>query len=161
MMLRPLQPFVKLNEFFMTNVREVLPHLKCRQANLWNGSSSSTGPLNRSFLSPALSVDEEERSIHIGTLEMLSLFLGLLFLLLAISPSLDGRIGRMREARSEQVSASGRAEALLQEMVSESHYQQWLKCGYLEVSSPSSEKRISIISPALAARSWSMSVNAG
>ncbi len=67
-----------------------------------------------------------------STLETLSLFLGvwLLFLLLVISSS------RL------QSSASRRANALLQEMVSESQYEQWLKFGYLEVSSPSIENRI-------------------
>jgi hypothetical protein len=80
-------------------------------------------------------------------LETLSLFLGiwLLFLLLAIyylSQSPDGSIGRVRESRSEQLSAEGRAKALLREMVSDNQYQQLLKFGYLEVISPSIDNRV-------------------
>ena len=78
---------------------------------------------------------------------MLSLFLGiwLLFLLLAIyylSQSPEGGIGRARESRNEQLSAEGRAKALLREMLSDSQYQQLLKFGYLEVSSPSIDNRV-------------------
>jgi len=78
---------------------------------------------------------------------MLSLFLGiwLLFLLLAIyylSQSPEGGIGRTRESRNEQLSAEGRAKALLREMLSDSQYQQLLKFGYLEVSSPSIDNRV-------------------
>jgi len=78
---------------------------------------------------------------------MLSLFLGiwLLFLLLAIyylSQSSDGSIGRTRESRNEQLSAEGRAKALLREMLSDSQYQQLLKFGYLEVTSPSIDNRV-------------------
>jgi len=80
-------------------------------------------------------------------LETLSLFLGiwLLFLLLAIyylSQSPDGNMGRPRESRSEQLSAEGRAKALLREMLSDSQYQQLLKFGYLEVTSPSIDNRV-------------------
>ena len=78
---------------------------------------------------------------------MLSLFLGiwLLFLLLAIyylSQSPDGGIGRVRESKNEQLSAEGRAKALLREMLSDSQYQQLLKFGYLEVNSPSIDNRV-------------------
>jgi len=80
-------------------------------------------------------------------LETLSLFLGiwLLFLLLAIyylSQSPDGRVGRLRESVSEHLSAESRAKALLQEILTESQYQQLIKCGYLEVLSPQYESRI-------------------
>ncbi|GHO44690.1 hypothetical protein [Ktedonospora formicarum] len=80
-------------------------------------------------------------------LETLSLFLGiwLLFLLLAIyylSQSPDGRVGRIRESVSEHLSAESRAKALLQEILTESQYQQLIKCGYLEVLSPQYESRI-------------------
>src|SRR5690348_11019335 len=80
-------------------------------------------------------------------LETLSLFLGiwLLFLLLAIyylSQSPNGRVGRIRESVSEHLSAESRAKALLQEILTESQYQQLIKCGYLEVLSPQYESRI-------------------
>jgi hypothetical protein len=81
------------------------------------------------------------------TLEALSLFLGiwLLFLLLAIyylSQSPDGRVSRLRESVSEHLSAESRAKALLREMLTENQYQQLIKFGYLEVSSPSIEYRV-------------------
>jgi hypothetical protein len=80
-------------------------------------------------------------------LETLSLFLGiwLLFLLLAIyylSQSPDGRMGRFRDTMSEHLSADSRAKILLREMLSEPQYQQLLKFGYLEVSSPTYDNRI-------------------
>ena len=79
--------------------------------------------------------------------QTLSLFLGiwLLFLLLAIyylSQASDGRVGRFRETVSEHLSAESRAKALLREMLSENQYQQLIKFGYLEVSSPSIDNRI-------------------
>ena len=80
-------------------------------------------------------------------LETLSLFLGiwLLFLLLAIyylSQSPEGEFGRARESRSEQLSAEGRAKALLREMLSDNQYQQLLTFGYLEVTSPTIDNRV-------------------
>jgi len=80
-------------------------------------------------------------------LQTLSLFLGiwLLFLLLAIyylSQAPDGRFGRFRESMSEHLSAESRAKVLLREMLSENQYQQLIKFGYLEVSSPSIDNRI-------------------
>ena len=80
-------------------------------------------------------------------LETLSLFLGiwLLFLLLAIyylSQSPDGRMGRFRDSMSEHLSADSRAKILLREMLSEPQYQQLLKFGYLEVTSPTYDNRI-------------------
>jgi hypothetical protein len=80
-------------------------------------------------------------------LETLSLFLGiwLLFLLLAIyylSQSPDGSMNRVRESKNEQLSAEGRAKALLREVLSDNQYQQLLKCGYLEVASPSIDSRM-------------------
>lgn len=79
-------------------------------------------------------------------LETLSLFLGiwLLFLLLAVyylSQSPDG-MGRLRESVSEHLSAESRAKALLREILSDSQYQQLMKCGYLEVLSPTIDERI-------------------
>ena len=79
-------------------------------------------------------------------LETLSLFLGiwLLFLLLAVyylSQSPDG-MGRLRESVSEHLSAESRAKALLREILSETQYQQLMKCGYLEVISPTIDERI-------------------
>ena len=78
-------------------------------------------------------------------LETLSLFLGiwLLFLLLAVyylSQSPDG-MGRLRESVSEHLSAESRAKALLREILSETQYQQLMKCGYLEVNSPTNDER--------------------
>jgi hypothetical protein len=81
-------------------------------------------------------------------LETLSLFLGiwLLFLLLAIyylSQSPDGGVGgRIRESVSEHLSAESRAKVLLREMLTENQYQQLIRCGYLEVASPSTYNRI-------------------
>src|ERR1700680_875070 len=80
-------------------------------------------------------------------LQTLSLFLGiwLLFLLLAIyylSQTPDGRVGRFRESMSEHLSAESRAKVLLREMLSENQYQQLIKFGYLEVSSPSIDNRM-------------------
>lgn len=80
-------------------------------------------------------------------LETLSLFLGiwLLFLLLAIyylSQSPDGNVVRLRESVSEHLSAESRAKSLLREMLSENQYQQLIKFGYLEVSSPDYIDRI-------------------
>ena len=80
-------------------------------------------------------------------LETLSLFLGiwLLFLLLAIyylSQSPDGRMGCFRDSMSEHLSADSRAKILLREMLSEPQYQQLLKFGYLEVTSPTYDNRI-------------------
>ena len=79
-------------------------------------------------------------------LETLSLFLGiwLLFLLLAVyylSQSPDG-MGRLRESMSEHLSADSRAKALLREILSETQYQQLVKCGYLEVISPTIDERV-------------------
>lgn len=79
-------------------------------------------------------------------LETLSLFLGiwLLFLLLAVyylSQSPDG-MGRLRESMSEHLSADSRAKALLREILSETQYQQLVKCGYLEVTSPTIDERV-------------------
>jgi hypothetical protein len=79
-------------------------------------------------------------------LETLSLFLGiwLLFLLLAVyylSQSPDS-MGRFRESISEHVSADGRAKALMREILSDTQYQQFVKCGYLEVLSPNYTDRI-------------------
>ena len=79
-------------------------------------------------------------------LETLSLFLGiwLLFLLLAVyylSQSPDG-MGRLRESVSEHLSAESRAKALLREILSDDQYQQLIKCGYLEVSSPTIGDRV-------------------
>lgn len=79
-------------------------------------------------------------------LETLSLFLGiwLLFLLLAIyylSQSPDGRSRRWRDPAGEHLSAESRARVLLREMLSETQYQQLIKCGYLEVASPSFDSR--------------------
>ena len=79
-------------------------------------------------------------------LETLSLFLGiwLLFLLLAVyylSQSPDG-MGRLRESMSEHLSADSRAKALLREILSDTQYQQLVKCGYLEVTSPTIDERI-------------------
>ncbi|HZU03758.1 MAG TPA: hypothetical protein VFA10_29105 [Ktedonobacteraceae bacterium] len=80
-------------------------------------------------------------------LETLSLFLGiwLLFLLLAIyylSQSPDGGMGRFRESVSEHLSAESRAKVLLREMLTENQYQQLIKFGYLEVSSPTIDSRV-------------------
>jgi hypothetical protein len=81
-------------------------------------------------------------------LQTLGLFLciWLLFLLLAIyylSQTPNGRVGRFRESMmGEHLSAESRAKALLREMLSEGQYQQLIKFGYLEVSSPSFEQRI-------------------
>src|SRR5579885_1429310 len=50
--------------------------------------------------------------------------------------------GRLRESVSEHLSAESRAKALLREMLSENQYQQLIKFGYLEVTSPSIENRI-------------------
>jgi hypothetical protein len=79
-------------------------------------------------------------------LETLSLFLGiwLLFLLLAVyylSQSPDG-MGRLRESVSEHLSAESRAKALLREILSDMQYQQLMKCGYLEVLSPTIDERV-------------------
>ncbi|HEY7349408.1 MAG TPA: hypothetical protein VH599_13925 [Ktedonobacterales bacterium] len=80
--------------------------------------------------------------------ESLSLLLGiwLLFLLIAIyylSQSSDGsRGGRWRDSVSEHLSAESRAKSLLREMLTESQYQQFLKFGYLEITSPSIEHRV-------------------
>ncbi|HCI79548.1 MAG TPA: hypothetical protein DHW02_07650 [Ktedonobacter sp.] len=79
-------------------------------------------------------------------LETLSLFLGiwLLFLLLAVyylSQSPDG-MGRLRESMSEHLSADSRAKALLREILSDTQYQQLVKCGYLEVTSPTIDERV-------------------
>src|SRR5437660_11099517 len=75
-------------------------------------------------------------------LETLSLFLGiwLLFLLLAIyylSQSSDGSLSRhFRDSVSEHLSADSRSKVLLREMLSENQYEQLIKFGYFEVSSP-------------------------
>jgi len=79
-------------------------------------------------------------------LETLSLFLGiwLLFLLLAVyylSQSPDG-MGRLKESMSEHLSADSRAKALLREILSDTQYQQLVKCNYLEVVSPTIDERV-------------------
>src|SRR5438445_780854 len=81
-------------------------------------------------------------------LETLSLFLGiwLLFLLLALyylSQSSDGSLSRhFRDSVSEHLSAESRAKVLLREMLSENQFQQLIKFGYLEVTSPTIDNRV-------------------
>jgi len=79
--------------------------------------------------------------------ETLSVFLGiwLLFLLLAVyylTQTPDGSLRRLRESASEHLTAESRAKALMQEMLSDNQYQQLVKFGYLEVTSPSYQNRI-------------------
>ncbi len=59
-----------------------------------------------------------------------------------LSQARGGRVGRLGESMSEHLSAESRAKALLREMLSEGQYQQLIKFGYLEVSSPAYENRI-------------------
>jgi hypothetical protein len=64
----------------------------------------------------------------------------LLFLLLSICvlwQCLGGNEERGCHAGTERSLADDQAEALLREMLSEKHYQQWVNSGYLEVVSPS------------------------
>ncbi len=80
-------------------------------------------------------------------LEELGIFLGiwLLFLLLAFSSlwlSPEGGLGRRREAVSEQRCAQSRAHVLVEELLTEKQYQQLITCGYLEVASPTRDRRL-------------------
>jgi hypothetical protein len=74
--------------------------------------------------------------------ETVSVLLGICLLVFLLTlyiraRSLTAQMGRSRPSRSEHLSADDRAEALLREIVSEEHYRQLLKLGYLEVASPS------------------------
>lgn len=76
---------------------------------------------------------------------MLVIGIWLLFLLLTLyyisRVPLPG-LSRWRDSVGEHLSADGRARALMREMLSDSEYQQLIKFGYLEVSSPTNAERV-------------------
>lgn len=79
-----------------------------------------------------------------GALPGLVVVIWLLYLLIVLSCLSHSarRVVRWCVACGGQRSAERRAKALLRDLLSEAHYEHLLRCGYLEVTSPSIEHRV-------------------